>query len=215
MDFLASHPSTAKTITTKLARRFLADDPPQEIVEKASRVFLETSGDIKAVLKVILLDGLPHVHQRANSGKYKRPLNYLVSALRQTGSDTNGGPELQRYLRRMGQPLYDWPTPDGYPDTAAAWQGNLLPRWQFALDLAQNNINGTEFKVEGLLKGVTGDDPDFFLERVTNNLLGRNLPIDLEIELLKVFEGIIDQNPYQAAGVVIAGILASPTFQWR
>ena len=112
----------------------------------------------------------------------------MLSALRQTGSDTNGGPALQQYLRRMGQPLYDWPTPDGYPDTAAAWQGNLLPRWKFALDLAQNRIKGTSFNLDHFLKDISGDDPGFFLERITNNLLGRNLPPGQEIELLKVLE---------------------------
>ncbi|MFV1949873.1 MAG: DUF1800 domain-containing protein [Anaerolineales bacterium] len=215
LDILGSHRSTANTISYKLARRFLADDPPREIVEKASQVFLKTSGDIQAVLKVILLDGLPHAHQYAQTGKYKRPLNFMVSALRQTGADTNGGPALQRYLRRMGQPLYDWPTPDGYPDTSAAWQGNLLPRWKFALDLAQNRISGTSFHLDYLLKDISGDDPGFFLERITNNLLGRNLPPAQEIELLNVMEGKIDQNPYQAAEIVVAGILASPAFQWR
>jgi len=215
LDILASHPSTANTISSKLARRFLADDPPPEIVEKASQVFLETSGDIRAVLKVILLDGLPHAHQYAQLGKYKRPLNYMLSALRQTGSDTDGGPALQRYLRRMGQPLYDWPTPDGYPDTSAAWQGNLLSRWKFALDLAQNRISGTSFNLDYFLKDIPGNDPGFFLERITNNLLGRNLSPVQEIELLKVLEGKIDQNPYQAAEIVVAGILASPAFQWR
>jgi len=215
LDILANHPSTARTISRKLARRFLADDPPQEIVDRASQVFLETSGDIQSVLKVILLDGLPHIHQHEVSCKYKRPLNYMISALRQTGSDTNGGPALQRHLRRMGQPLYDWPTPDGFPDTAVAWQGNLLPRWQFALDLAQNNINGTKFNMDVLLEDASGDTQDFFLKRITNNLLGKNLPPILEIELLKALERIIDQNPYQAASVVVAGVLASPTFQWR
>ena len=63
LDILANHPSTARTIATKLARRFLADDPPPGIVDKASLVFQETSGDIKAVLRVIILEGLPAIHR--------------------------------------------------------------------------------------------------------------------------------------------------------
>ena len=215
LDILANHPSTARTIATKLARRFLADDPPPGIVDKASLVFQETSGDIKAVLRVIILEGLPAIHRGNSPPKYKRPLNFLVSALRQIGAETNAGQGLQRYLRRMGQPLYDWPTPDGYPDTAPAWQGNLLPRWQFALDLAQNRIPGTKFDLERYLEGIQREDPGFFLDRIANHLLGTNLEPSLEVELLKTLERSSTESPRQTAEIALAGMLASPAFQWR
>ena len=69
IEMLVTHPSTARFISTKLARRFIADDPPQEIIEKATQTFLNTNGDIKSVLRVILLDGLPLAQP-----KYKRPV---------------------------------------------------------------------------------------------------------------------------------------------
>jgi len=207
LDLLVKHPSTAETICTKLARRFLADDPPNEIITKASQTFLESRGDIKAVLRTILLDGFPQVQTENSPLKYKRPVNYLVSALRTSGADT--------YLKSMGQPLYDWPTPDGYPDTAAAWQGNLLPRWRFALDLVQNQIKGTKFDLESYLVDIQAGDAKFFVDRVANNLLGGSLPPIMEAELLSALEGTIGNDPRQAAEVVIAGVLASPIFQWR
>ena len=215
LDLLVKHPSTAKTISTKLARRFLADDPPPEIINKASQVFLDTEGDIKAVLRVILLDGLTRLQVEDQLLKYKRPVNYLVSALRSTGADTDGGKALQRYLKNMGQPLYDWPTPDGYPDTATAWQGNLLPRWRFALDLVQNQIKGTKFDLDTYLTDVESGDAAFFVDRVSTNLLGGSLPPSMEMELLSTLEEETGINPRQAAEVVIAGVLASPSFQWR
>ena len=215
LDILAKHPSTAKTICTKLARRFLADDPPREIVNKASQIFLESRGDIKAVLRTILLDGFPHINTENSPRKYKRPVNYLISALRSSGADTDGGRALQRYLKSMGQPLYDWPTPDGYPDTSAAWQGNLLPRWRFALDLVQNRIKGTKFDLKSYLVDIQEGDASFFIDRVANNLLGGSLPPGMEIELLSTLEETLGGNPLQAAEVVIAGVLASPAFQWR
>ena len=147
--------------------------------------------------------------------KYKRPVNYLVSALRSTGADTDGGKALQRYLKNMGQPLYDWPTPDGYPDTATAWQGNLLPRWRFALDLVQNQIKGTKFDLDTYLTDVQPGDAAFFVDRVSNNLLGGSLLPGMELELLSTLEEETGINPRQAAEVVIAGVLASPSFQWR
>ena len=86
IEHLATHPSTARFIATKLARRFLADDPPREIVEKATQVFIETQGDIKSVLRVILLDGLnPKGFQKPLGfvkPKFKRPLNFVLSAAR-------------------------------------------------------------------------------------------------------------------------------------
>jgi len=215
LDILVQHPSTARTICTKLARRFLADDPPREIIDRASQAFLNSDGDIKTVLRVILLDGFPSTLDDEITLKYKRPVNFLISALRSSGADTDGGKALQRYLIRMGQPLYDWPTPDGYPDTAAAWQGNLLPRWRFALDLVQNRIKGTKFNLESYLVDIQAGDAMFFIDRVANNLLGGSLPARMEIELLSALEDTMSDNPRQAAEVVIAGVLASPTFQWR
>ncbi len=58
LDLLASHPSTARFISTKLARRFVADDPPQSLVKRAAKTFVQTDGDIRAVLRTLLLDGL-------------------------------------------------------------------------------------------------------------------------------------------------------------
>ena len=215
LDQLNEHPATARTIAFKLARRFLADDPPPEVIEAASSVFLQTKGDIRAVLKVILLDGFQAISKTGYPLKYKRPLNYLLSAIRQTGADTDGGPDLHRYLIQMGQPLYDWPTPDGYPDSSTTWQGNLLPRWKFALDLVQNRIKGTKFDLEPILKGIKADRPHVFVNQICVLLLGCGLPSRTQADLLAVLNETIPDHPRQAAEVLVAGILASPTFQWR
>lgn len=215
LDLLAAHPSTARHITTKLARRFLADQTPISIIQKASQVFLESGGNIQAVLRVILLDGLARIRQDPFPLKYKRPVNYIISALRMTGADTDGGLPLQRYLKQMGQPLYEWPTPDGYPDTASAWQGSLLPRWRFALELAQNQLDGTSFSLESLLQGIHKNDPHSFVDRVARGLLGTSLPAAVEIDLLAALQPALEKDPLQAAELVVAGILASPSFQWR
>ena len=215
LDALTTHPATAETIAYKLSRRLLTDDPPQEVIRAAADTFQKTSGDIQSVLKVILLDGLRTIKKTNYPLKYKRPVNYVVSAIRQTSTETNASTELQYYLSRMGQPLYDWPTPDGYPDTTAAWSGNLLPRWRFALDLVQNRIKGTKFDLGSFLGSVQADDPIIFIEQVCSNLLGCSLPLETQSELLAALEPTITHNPNQAAEVVIAGVLASPSYQWR
>jgi uncharacterized protein (DUF1800 family) len=169
IEYLVTHPSAARFIATKLTRRFIADEPPQMIVKKATQTFLKTNGDIKSVLRVILLDGLPLAQP-----KYKRPANFVLSALRVLNVETNGA-ALHDHLLRMGQLYFNWPTPDGYPDHSKAWQGNLMPRWQFAFELIRNEIADTKHKLKDLLDvsstGILQDD----VNALTSLLLGAPL----------------------------------------
>lgn len=147
IDLLARHPSTARFVAAKLARRFVADDPPAAIVDRAARAFLETDGDIREVLRAILTSPeffTPELYR----AKIKKPLEFVASALRATGADTNGGPRLLRILARMGEPLFLAQPPTGYPDIRSAWisPDMLLQRLNFAIDLAQNRIPGTEVR---------------------------------------------------------------------
>ena len=207
IEHLAGHPGTARFIATKLTRRFIADVPPPAIVEKAAQVFLDTDGDIKSVLRVILLDGLPLAEP-----KYKRPANFVASALRLTNTETDAA--LHDYLLRMGQPYFNLPTPDGYPDVSAPWQGNLMPRWQFAFELMRDEIAGTRNHLTELLEvastGLLEDDVD----ALTSLLLGSPLDRFVRDELIdSVFStGATLEETLQ---VLAAGIIASPAFQWR
>jgi uncharacterized protein (DUF1800 family) len=208
IEHLATHPSTARFIATKLTRRFIADEPPQQIIEKAAQVFLQTNGDIKAVLRVILLDGLPFAQP-----KYKRPANFVLSALRMLNVETDGA-ALHDHLLRMGQAYFNWPTPDGYPDHSESWQGNLMPRWQFAFELIRDEIKGTKHNLKTLLDvtstGVLQDDAD----SLTSLLLGAPMERLLRDELLDsvISAGATDEEILQ---IVAASIIASPAFQWR
>ncbi len=207
IDHLVMHPATARFIATKLTRRFIADDPPQEIVEKATRTFLNTSGDIKSVLRVILLDGLALAQP-----KYKRPANFVASALRLTNTESDGA--LHDYLLRMGQPYFNLPTPDGYPDVSAPWQSNLMPRWQFAFELMRGEIAGTNNNLNRLLDvastGILADDVD----ALTSLLLGSPLERFARDELIdSVYSTGV--TPEETLQILAAGILASPAFQWR
>ncbi|MCC6297852.1 MAG: DUF1800 family protein [Anaerolineales bacterium] len=207
IERLAAHPSTARFIATKLTRRFIADDPPQEIVEKAAQTFLNTNGDIKSVLRVILLDGLPLAQP-----KYKRPANFIASALRLTNTETDGA--LHDYLLRMGQLSFNLPTPDGYPDVSAPWQSNLMPRWQFAFELMRDEIGGAKNKLSRLLDvsstGILADDVD----SLTSLLLGAPLE---RVERDGLIDSVhsADATPEETLQILAAGILASPAFQWR
>ena len=84
----------------------------------------------------------------------KRPFDYVVSSLRVLNAITDGGAGLQAHLDRMGQPLHQWPMPDGYPDKAAAWTGSLLARWNYAIALTTGGINGTRVDPDALAKNA-------------------------------------------------------------
>jgi uncharacterized protein (DUF1800 family) len=208
IEMLVMHPSTARFIATKLARRFISDEPPQEIVEKAAQTFLNTKGDIKSVLRVILLDGL-----QLAQPKYKRPANFVLAALRILNAETDGA-GIQDYLLRMGQSYFNWPTPDGYPDHSASWQGNLMPRWQFAFEFIRNEIKGTKHNLKALMAVSLSDSLQGDIDAISSLLFGA--PITP-----KVRDGLIDSvlsagaTEEETLQIVTAGLIASPAFQWR
>jgi uncharacterized protein (DUF1800 family) len=136
LDLLARHPSTARFIAAKLARRFIADDPPAALVERAARKFKDTDGDIREVVRVIVTspEMLGDDYRRA---KTKNPFEFVVSAVRVTGMEIANALPLVQSLRDLGMPIYGAQPPTGYADKADAWvnSGALLGRMNFALAL--------------------------------------------------------------------------------
>jgi uncharacterized protein (DUF1800 family) len=209
IEHLAIQPATANFIVQKLAKRFLGDDPPKEIMEKTIKTFETTAGDIRATLRTLLLDGLKEV-----TPKYRRPVNFVAAGLRLLNAESDCGAAVQHYLLRMGQPPFNWPTPDGYPDYSEAWQGNLMPRWQFGFALAGNNLEKTAVDLPALLSQVKASTPDQAVDALSSLLLGNPLPISERDILLSSLnsEGVTDE---QLLPIVAGGLLASPAFQWR
>jgi uncharacterized protein (DUF1800 family) len=141
LDLLARHPSTARFIATKLARRFVADDPPAALVERAARRFRETDGDIREVVRTIVTSPelLGEEYRRA---KTKNPFEFVVSSVRATGLEVSNALPLVQSLRDLGMPIYGAQPPTGYADKAEAWvnSGALLGRMNFALALASGRM---------------------------------------------------------------------------
>ncbi len=209
LEILAAHPSTARHLAFKLARRFIADRPPQTLVTRVAQAFLQYEGDIPAVLRVLLTEGLPHLQPR-----YRRPVDFVCAALRLLEAETGGGDPIQQVLRRMGQPYFGWPTPDGYPDESARWQGNLMPRWQFAFALARNELDGVSVDLAALARRAGASTLPEAVDQCCYRLLGRTLPPALRDSLLQTASaGKADES--EALAVIVGGILASPAFQWR
>ena len=152
LDILAHHPATAKFIATKLSRKFVMDNPTPELVARVASAFTKSDGDIRETLKTVFAS--PEFNAPENfRAKIKTPFELAVSAVRATGGDTNGGPALHQWIARMGEPLYQYQPPTGYPDTAEQWvnTGALLERINFALALAANRIPGTRVDLAKLV----------------------------------------------------------------
>ena len=141
LDLLAKHPSTARFIATKLARRFIADEPPTAVIDRAARRFRETGGDLREVVRTIVTspEFLGEEYRRA---KTKNPFEFVVSSVRATGLDIRNTLMLVQSVRDLGMPIYGAQPPTGYPDRADAWvnSGALLNRMNFAIALTSGRM---------------------------------------------------------------------------
>ena len=178
IDLLARHPATARFIATKLARRFVSDDPPPALVERAAATFQRTDGSIREVLLTILTS--PEFWSaEAYRAKIKTPLEVVASAVRTldgrlaAGAGArdglgDGGMVLAREVARLGEPLYEAQPPTGYPDRAESWvnTGALLGRMNFALGLAHNRLRGTRVDLAGAVAGADRGQPAQVLDRL-------------------------------------------------
>ena len=136
LAMLSAHASTARFISTKLARRFVADDPPAALVDRAAKRFRDTDGDIREVVRTIVTS--PEFFAAdAYRAKVKSPLEFVVSAVRATGMQMANAQPLVQAVRNLGMPLYGCQPPTGYADKAEAWvnSGALLNRMNFAVAL--------------------------------------------------------------------------------
>ena len=141
VEIVTSHGATARFITAKLVDFFCGNESDTHALKETSaRVYRQSAGAIDKVVRHILLSDAFY----ASKPKFRQPFDYLIACLRATNADTSGIGNIQYQLERMGQPLHQWPMPDGYPDTTTAWVGNMIPRWQFALDLGSNSIQNTK-----------------------------------------------------------------------
>ncbi len=145
LDILAAHPSTAKFISTKLVRRFVSDTPPPALVDRAAERFHETGGDIREVVRTILTSP-EFFAAEAYRAKVKSPFEFVVSAVRATGTEVADALPLTQAIRQLGMPLYMCQPPTGYPDKAEAWvnTGALLNRMNFALQLVSGKMRGIQ-----------------------------------------------------------------------
>lgn len=160
LDILATNPSTAHFISTKLAERFLGDNPPEAVVSQAAQTFLKTDGSIRETVRSIITSpafSSPAMYQT----KVKSPFEFAAASLRITGAETDAARPVLDWISKMGQPIFGHVTPDGYPEKSNEWlsTGSLLERFNFATALAQNKIKGTSIDSKRFLKDADYNRP--------------------------------------------------------
>jgi uncharacterized protein (DUF1800 family) len=235
IDILARHPATARFIATKLTRRFVSDDPPPALVERAAATFQRTDGSIRAVL-VTILTSPEFWSTEAYRAKIKTPLEVVASAVRTLdgrlvttadGRDGlgDGGMVLAREVARLGEPLYEMQPPTGYPDRAESWvnTGALLGRMNFALGLAHNRLRGARVDLAGAVAGADRGQPAQVLDRLLAAVLhGEASPATRAVLAAELESPEITRvTPYDRVAKdtdvekLAALVLGSPEFQRR
>jgi len=133
---LATSPATARHIGTKLARHFVADDPPPTLVDRLAASFLKNGGDLPVVYRTLV--EAPETWGAAGP-KFKSPWDWTVSALRGLGRRDIGKIDAAPMLNQLGQPVWRPGSPAGYDDITATWAAPdaLMRRVELAQRFAQ------------------------------------------------------------------------------
>ena len=221
IDLLAKNPSTARFISTKLARRFVSDDPPPALVDRMARTFERSGGDIREVMHTMIYSA-EFWSRNAFRAKIKTPYELVVSSVRALGTDVDTPMPLVQWVGRIGQPLYQCQPPTGYSDKAETWvnTGALLNRLNFSLAVAGNKLRGSRSDVVALLGNDTSTDPKQALDRAVQVFLGGEAApstvetLEKQLENPQVLQAKLDDPVKQVdLGVVTGLVLGAPEFQ--
>ena len=210
LHFLANHPMTAERVSRLLVERFVDENAPPALVMAATQRYLETQGDLREVLRVILLspDFLSLGHARA---KAKRPLVAVASLVRAL----NPSPAAVREhalgdVQWLGEMLFEVKPPTGYPDRSAFWTGPgaLRNRLELASDWVEHASD------RGIVWGVEDGSPELLVNALAWKLLAGRITdpsLQADVSLVKSLPKLAtaQQRIEEAAGVV----LSTPEFQ--
>jgi uncharacterized protein (DUF1800 family) len=238
LDLLLAHPATPRFLATKLVRRFVTDDPAEHapgLVDLVAHTYTKSLGDIRAMLRVILLSDEFAGSFANGGGRLSRPLDLVARSLRALDVPASALPVAadnqtwRRFgnavwgragaLAAMGQLPFRWATPDGYPDRKEPWSASSsnLARWNFGLALTQGEVVRNFRPAAQRPAGLT--TPAAVVDYWVNRLLHR--PVEpQDRDTLVAFFAVNGALPPAAElatreAQLVALILDSPYFQWR
>jgi uncharacterized protein (DUF1800 family) len=223
LDLLAKNPHTAHHISLQLAQHFVSDDAPETLVKRMARTFEKSKGDIRAVMTTMIYS--PAFWSRAAfRAKVKTPFELVASTVRALGADVDQPLQLAQWVARMGEPLYQCLTPNGYSDAASSWisTGSLLNRMNFAIALTNNKIRGAQVEVNSLVGLDVSGNPKLALDRVETVFLAGQVSdttrttLDQETSDPQILGATVDDPVKQVNLSLLTGlVLGSPEFQKR
>lgn len=236
LHLLATHPATAHFISLKLCRRFVSDEPSASLVDRTSQEFSRTRGDLRAVLGTVLTS--PEFYsESAYRAKVKSPLEMVASALRALDAETDAGPLLMALIGRMGEPMFLYQAPAGFPDRSSTWISSsaLLARLNFAAAMASNRIPGTQIDWGRALSQDGGQNnheagaasPAAMVDELDSRLTGGALSPASRGAIMNSLQNRqpdaaagagtagSQQDPFTELSTVAALVIGSPEFQWR
>ena len=184
IEILARHPSTAKFISLGLARHFVADHPPQALVDRMAQTFLKSDGDLRAVMETMFRS--PEFFSvGAWDARVKSPLEMAASTIRAMGAEVTDAWSTVQKIADMGQALYGKMEPTGYPDVAETWLGatSVIARMNFAAAVAAGEVPGVSVDTSrwqgmdtaSIAKALLGHDASQqTLDAIATGLEGKN-----------------------------------------
>lgn len=223
LQILATHESTACHISRKLCVRFVTDNPSQTLVDATAKVFLATGGDIRKVMKYILLS--PDFVRSAGQ-KFRRPMDIVAAMLRITGATLDYPPILQEALTSLGHLPFGWIPPNGYPDVMGAWlnTGALLNRWNTGMLIAgaAYDDSGIHIPYDKLLPTAATSTAADLVDSATQLVLNGTINADDRAQLIAyVTDGgpastrITHEHRETKLPALMGLLLSSPYFQWH
>jgi uncharacterized protein (DUF1800 family) len=170
LRMLATHQSTAKFISKKIATRFVSENPSSALVDRMAKTFEKEKGNIQKVL-ITMVTSPEFWDKSALRSRTKSPMELVISSVRALNADIKQPYQLYTWMNRMGQQIYFYQAPTGFPDRDQYWinTGALLNRMNFGLALADGRIPGVSFDLLALNKNHEPGDANEAL--VTYNKL--------------------------------------------
>jgi uncharacterized protein (DUF1800 family) len=209
IQMLLDHPGTAQYVSFKMARWLLSYTPPQAVVNAAAATFTRTNGDIKSVIRTILTSA----NLRAAPAKYKRPFHLAISSIRALGVTLANTPNIRNIRTRadqMGQAVFTWEQPDGFPDKVSWWSGLVIARWSYTQVLSA--LTSTTTMRVDTAPFRTPDTADGVVAQIGARLFGGEMPPSLRTNLLTYLRGGTYNDTRVRETLSLA--MAAQEFQW-
>jgi len=201
LNTLASHTSTAKFISTKMAIRFVSDEPSQALIKTLTNTYQQTEGNIKAMI-IAMVNHPDFWSKKSLREKIKSPFEFAISALRATKAQVMQPFQIFNWCSKMGQRIYYYQAPTGFPDRANFWinSGALLNRMNFGLALATQKILGVRINLLALNNNHEPESADEALRAFSKILLPER---DNEENIRRLTAMVRDANVEQKIAVAV------------